>query len=157
MTEQNEAARDKLVEAVRAAMIKADGDDCDKERAAFYLDQLQREGLFVSLSAALADQPRDDVREDYESAKKAALALAWAIHDKHFKDKASGWTPLDDLTGLILQIDNMTTVYDTALSQTDDQPDKPAESDLAEQSDNHEAKNALSSILRALAQDPRHD
>jgi len=46
--------------------------------------------------------------ETIAQALHQATELAVSLHKKHFGEIAD-WTPLDDLAGVLLQIDNMTT------------------------------------------------
>ena len=55
-----------------------------------------------ALRAALAQQ-------DEPNAHGYASRLAVAIWEKHYKDAAPQWKPLDDLMGVLTQIDNMTS------------------------------------------------
>lgn len=54
------------------------------------------------LSATLAQQDESD-------AYGYASYLAVAIWEKYYKDTAPDWKPLDDLVGVLTQIDNMTS------------------------------------------------
>ena len=56
----------------------------------------------AALRAALAQQAEPDA---YGYASRLAVAL-W---EKHYKDIAPQWKPLDDLMGVLTQIDNMTS------------------------------------------------
>jgi hypothetical protein len=56
----------------------------------------------TALKAALAQQAEPD-------AYGYASRLAVAIWEKHYKDTAPQWKPLDDLMGVLTQIDNMTS------------------------------------------------
>jgi hypothetical protein len=60
--------------------------------------------------ALAAIGPRAAVEEGYAE----AVRLAKALWEKHFKDRAPHWKPLDTVAGVISQIDNMTA----ALSPT---------------------------------------
>ena len=59
-------------------------------------------GEIVKLRAALTQQAEPDA---YGYASRLAVAL-W---EKHYKDIAPQWKPLDDLMGVLTQIDNMTS------------------------------------------------
>lgn len=50
-----------------------------------------------------------------------ASRLAVAIWEQHYKDVAPQWKPLDDLMGVLTQIDNMTTGL-TRLAQPEQEP-----------------------------------
>ena len=67
-----------------------------------HLDVMEYNAAITSLRAALAQQ---DEPEAYGYASR----LAVAIWEKHYKDTAPQWKPLDYLIGVITQIDNMTS------------------------------------------------
>ncbi len=50
-----------------------------------------------------------------------ASRLAVAIWERHYKDVAPQWKPLDDLMGVLTQIDNMTSGL-TRLAQPEEEP-----------------------------------
>ena len=58
--------------------------------------------VMENLRAALAQRAEPD-------AYGYASRLAVAIWEKHYKDIAPNWKPLDDLMGVLTQIDNMTS------------------------------------------------
>lgn len=62
------------------------------------------------------------VEEKYDDALKYAQALASFLVKKHFPDNTR-WAPLPDLFGVLTQIDNMTTAWESprkALECTED-------------------------------------
>ena len=77
--------------------------------------------LMAELRAALAQQDEpvawvgDPSTQDYASTQPEpdaygyASRLAVALWEKHYKDAAPQWKPLDDLMGVLTQIDNMTS------------------------------------------------
>ena len=65
-----------------------------------YEEAVEAEQAMESFRAALAQQAEPD-------AYGYASRLAVAIWEKHYKDTAPHWKPLDDLVGVLTQIDNM--------------------------------------------------
>ncbi len=61
-----------------------------------------------------------------EQATKYARGLAVTCAEKHWKDNAPNWRPLDDLVGILTQLDNMLSGMDRA-STVDAQAEKIAE------------------------------
>ena len=59
----------------------------------------------TALREALAEQPAQQEPDAYGYASR----LAVAIWEQHYKDVAPQWKPLDDLMGVLTQIDNMTS------------------------------------------------
>lgn len=78
----------------------------------------------TALRAALAQQAGPD-------AYGYASRLAVAIWEKHYKDTAPQWKPLDDLMGVLTQIDNMTSGL-TRLAQQAEPVEKPVDVGLLE-------------------------
>ena len=72
----------------------------------------------LALRAALAQQDESD-------AYGYASRLAVAIWEKHYKDTAPQWKPLDYLIGVLTQIDNMTSGL-TRQAQQDEPVQEPA-------------------------------
>ncbi len=52
--------------------------------------------------------PESEVYKQEPDAYGYARRLAVAIWEQHYKDVAPQWSPLDDLMGVLTQIDNMT-------------------------------------------------
>ena len=65
-------------------------------------DHTVQHAAYHALRAALAQRAEPD-------AYGYASRLAVAIWEKHYKDIAPNWKPLDDLMGVLTQIDNMTS------------------------------------------------
>lgn len=71
-------------------------------------------------------------RSLYQMAKSGdyygyAVRLAVAIWEKHYKDTAPHWKPLDDLVGVLTQIDNMTSGLTRLAQQAEPQTTHSAE------------------------------
>ena len=74
----------------------------------------------IALRAAI-EQPRQWQGLAQPDAYGYASRLAVAIWEQHYKDVAPQWKPLDDLRGVLPQIDNM-TVGLTRLAQPEQEP-----------------------------------
>lgn len=90
----------------------------DPPAATLYLPLLYRHRMKEAGQALTASESKVAALEaEVREAKQYALKLAWALHNKHFP-AVSGWKPLDDLLGILTQIDNMTSALSTAPEPT---------------------------------------
>lgn len=62
---------------------------------------IQNQSLSKQITAAL------EAAEEYGVATDYAKRLAVSLWDKHYREHAPNWKPLDDLYGILTQIDNM--------------------------------------------------
>ncbi|WP_233854060.1 hypothetical protein [Paraburkholderia sp. HD33-4] len=60
------------------------------------------------MTAATTRAHAQELTEELERATAYAHAIAVVLHHKHWRHTAPDWKPLDDLYGLLTQIDNMT-------------------------------------------------